>query len=121
VLFRSNGTTNNVVVPVRIGRANDWAWAAAGEYYSVALKADGSLWMWGLKIGGESKSMAWLRRMIARYKIPIKLSPPRTLDLVPVKIAELGAFLPEDGSTSHGTIQKSEARGQMNRGKRQTK
>jgi hypothetical protein len=116
-----NGTTNNVVVPVRIGRANDWAWAAAGEYYSVALKADGSLWMWGLKIGGESKSMAWLRRMIARYKIPIKLSPPRTLDLVPVKIAELGAFLPEDGSTSHGTIQKSEARGQMNRGKRQTK
>ena len=86
-----NGTTNASAVPVRIGRANDWVWASAGAAYSVGLKADGSLWMWGRRIGGESKSLAWLRNVIGSLHFPIKLPPPRTAYLLPMRIADLGA------------------------------
>ncbi len=89
-----NGTTNLVATPVQIGSATNWVWVGAGDCYSVALKADGSLWMWGQKIGGESKWMTWLRRSVAKCRIPIKLSPSRTMELVPVKIADLGPLPP---------------------------
>ena len=86
-----DGTTNRATAPVRIGTAKDWVWVGAGGYYLVALKSDGSLWMWGKKlVVTESKPMAWLRKTIARLKIPIKLPPPRTMELVPIKIADLG-------------------------------
>jgi alpha-tubulin suppressor-like RCC1 family protein len=93
-----NGTTDNSVEPVRIGKGNDWVWASGGASYSVAFKADGSLWMWGRKVVvSECQPMAWLRDMLAVYKFPfpIKLSPPRAMELVPVKIADLGAFSAE--------------------------
>ena len=85
-----DGTTNNSIAPGRIGNGTNWVWATAGGDYSVALKADGSLWMWGKKIGGQSKWMVWLRKTLTKLKLPIKLPPPRTMNLVPVKIADLG-------------------------------
>ncbi len=85
-----DGTTNSVVVPTRIGTASDWVWVDAGATYTVALKRDGSLWLWGERIGGESRQMAWLRRIVSRYRIPIKLPPPRAMELVPVLIDSLG-------------------------------
>jgi len=43
------GTTGNALVrqPTRIGTANDWARVAAGQYFSLALKTNGTLWTWG--------------------------------------------------------------------------
>ena len=87
-----DGTTNSASMPVRIGTAHDWVWAGASLTYSVALKADGSLWMWGQRIAGETGSVVWLRTVVAQYNIPIHLPPPRTMELVPVKIAELGTL-----------------------------
>jgi alpha-tubulin suppressor-like RCC1 family protein len=87
-----DGTTYSASAPVRIGAAHDWAWAGASLSYSAAVKTDGSLWMWGQRIAGEGKTVVWLRTMVARYNIPIKLPPPRTMDLRPVKVADLGGW-----------------------------
>ena len=89
-----DGTTNKATAFVRIGKKKNWVWAGAGvDDYSVALKADGSLWMWGEKrVISESKPMVWLRAAISKYKIPVRLPPPRTMDLFPVKIADLGSL-----------------------------
>ena len=42
-----DGTTENRLRPVRIGRDSDWLSVSAGGDFSVALKTDGSLWTWG--------------------------------------------------------------------------
>jgi alpha-tubulin suppressor-like RCC1 family protein len=36
-----------VITPERIGVDNDWVYISAGEYNSLAIKRDGSLWEWG--------------------------------------------------------------------------
>ncbi|MBF9224014.1 RCC1 domain-containing protein [Hymenobacter ruricola] len=33
--------------PVRVGTATDWVMVAAGQFHSLGLRADGSLWAWG--------------------------------------------------------------------------
>jgi hypothetical protein len=39
--------------PVRIGTNNDWSSISAGDYHSLALKTDGTLWAWGYNHDGE--------------------------------------------------------------------
>ena len=40
-------------VPLRVGTNSDWTQVAAGLGHNVALKADGSLWAWGLNSVGQ--------------------------------------------------------------------
>ena len=43
-----NGTTVTSNIPVQIGSDTNWKSAVAGGYYfSMAIKTDGSLWVWG--------------------------------------------------------------------------
>ena len=39
--------------PVRIGTDNDWVFVVAGRHNTAAIKADGTLWMWGVNIWGQ--------------------------------------------------------------------
>lgn len=49
------GTTSLVVyqtTPVQVGTDNDWLEISAGGYHSLALKSDGTLWVWGFNMYG---------------------------------------------------------------------
>ena len=39
--------------PIRIGNTNDWKEVSTGQYYTVAIKIDGSLWGWGENRTGQ--------------------------------------------------------------------
>ena len=38
---------DDVLYPVQIGQDDDWIEVSASDYFGVALKADGTLWVWG--------------------------------------------------------------------------
>lgn len=40
-------------VPTRVGTNNDWTSISAGRWFSLALKADGTLWSWGYNHDGQ--------------------------------------------------------------------
>jgi alpha-tubulin suppressor-like RCC1 family protein len=39
--------------PTLIGTENNWTKIALGSYFSVAMKADGTLWTWGDNFKGQ--------------------------------------------------------------------
>lgn len=39
--------------PTRIGNANDWKTVSAGDFYTLAIKDDGTLWAWGKNDSGQ--------------------------------------------------------------------
>ncbi len=47
-----DGTTTDRHEPARVGTDSDWKVVAAGDYHSLALKEDGSLWAWGYNSEG---------------------------------------------------------------------
>ncbi|MBN2159377.1 MAG: PASTA domain-containing protein [Spirochaetes bacterium] len=47
-----NSTTNNIF-PIQIGEDNDWVDISSGKLYSLAIKSDGSLWVWGQNGNGQ--------------------------------------------------------------------
>ena len=49
-----NGTTTDSLVPVQEDTAaTDWSSISAGNWHTVALKSDGTLWAWGLNDKGQ--------------------------------------------------------------------
>ena len=44
---------SNVLTPVRIGTDNNWKYISAGRIHSAAIRADGSLWVWGWNNSGQ--------------------------------------------------------------------
>ncbi|MCM8769220.1 MAG: hypothetical protein NC911_06040, partial [Candidatus Omnitrophica bacterium] len=48
-----DGTTNDALVPVRLGIATDWTMVAAGHSHSLAIKTAGTLWAWGVNNYGQ--------------------------------------------------------------------
>lgn len=46
-------TLNTIVTPTQIGTDNDWAFVAADEKNSAAIKTNGSLWTWGDNQSGQ--------------------------------------------------------------------
>ena len=52
-LGNGRSTNANTPSPTRIGSANDWASVAVGNYHSMAIKTNGSLWTWGLNVYGQ--------------------------------------------------------------------
>ena len=48
-----NGTKINESVPIRVGTDTNWLAAAGGDYHTLAIRTDGSLWAWGLNDHGQ--------------------------------------------------------------------
>jgi len=48
------GTTNlGTTSPAQVSAATNWSQVAAGEYHSLAIKTDGTLWVWGYNNAGQ--------------------------------------------------------------------
>jgi alpha-tubulin suppressor-like RCC1 family protein len=49
----NNSTSGNVLSPTQISNEPNWAFISAGEFYSLAIKKDGTLWAWGDNSSGQ--------------------------------------------------------------------
>ena len=47
-------TTGNTYTPTRVGTDNDWIFVSAGGLHTLGIRADGSLWAWGLNEDGRT-------------------------------------------------------------------
>ncbi len=54
--------------PVRVGADTDWVSIAAGEYHSLAVKSNGSLWAWGRnhrgQLGDGTNADQWVPELV---------------------------------------------------------
>jgi|GEM_PF-1194374 len=52
---QGNGSLGNTVylIPQRVGSASSWVSVSAGQYFTLALRADGTLWSWGKNASGQ--------------------------------------------------------------------
>ena len=50
-----NGGVNyiNINAPIQIGNDTNWSAISAGDYHTVAIKTDGTLWAWGYNVNGQ--------------------------------------------------------------------
>ena len=48
-----DASTNNENAPVQVGEDTDWATVSAGYDYSLAIKTDGTLYVWGANSSGQ--------------------------------------------------------------------
>lgn len=62
-------TTNNSTTPIQIGTDANWVSVAAGNYHSLALKSDGTLWAWGYNSNGQLGD----GKQVFRSTVPIQV------------------------------------------------
>ena len=48
-----DGTTISKSTPIQIGALSNWLRVAAGNYFKISVKTDGSLWTWGYNEHGQ--------------------------------------------------------------------
>ena len=47
---------DTIIKPMQIGTYSDWSDISAGDFHRLAIKKDGTLWIWGKSLGpGEDK------------------------------------------------------------------
>jgi alpha-tubulin suppressor-like RCC1 family protein len=68
-----DGTFVRKSSPVQIGSDNNWVTVSAGGYFSMAIKADGTLWSWGTNIGVQGGNVAG---MLGNGTAPGSISVP---------------------------------------------
>ena len=47
------GTTGSQSIPIQVGTETNWAHASAGGSHTVAVRTDGTLWVWGSNWNGQ--------------------------------------------------------------------
>ncbi len=65
-----DGTTDNRLIPKRIGTDNDWAYVAAGTNATYAIKQNGTLWAWGSNSEGQLSDGTTTSRLLPYQVLP---------------------------------------------------
>ncbi|MCL2680796.1 MAG: hypothetical protein FWF11_04985, partial [Coriobacteriia bacterium] len=47
-------TYSTQLVPAQVGTATDWTAVSAGQFHSLAVRSDGTLWAWGSNANGRT-------------------------------------------------------------------
>lgn len=76
----------NILVPTRVGTANDWVDVEAGQLSSFALKADGTLWSWGY----NSNGVLGIGNTANQY-LPVQVTPGQTY--TSIQVSDSNVFL----------------------------
>ena len=50
---QGNGTTTPNALPTQIGTGTNWTKVSVASYFNLAVKSDGSLWVWGQNVSGQ--------------------------------------------------------------------
>lgn len=71
----SNGTSGDggstaISTPTRIGSANNWESISTGNFHSVAIKSDGTLWAWGNNHYGQLGNNTTVAK---EYNTPVQI------------------------------------------------
>lgn len=60
-----DGTSNNIkTVPVQIGAATNWKEVAMGNFHTLAIKQNGTIWAWGNNDSGEIGDGTNIRKLV---------------------------------------------------------
>jgi len=94
-----------VNAPVRIGEGDDWTAAEAGGTHTMALKNDGSLWVWGwadygqLGLGEDYEYLVTNDEYQYKYvDIPVQVGEGKDWMVISANISDHNVAMKKDGS-----------------------
>lgn len=89
----SMGPGSARLFPVRIGESHGWAAASAGSHATLAVREDGTLWAWGLNLGG---------------RLGIGSADPSARRLVPTRVGESSGWASVSAGPAHSAAIKAD-------------
>jgi alpha-tubulin suppressor-like RCC1 family protein len=92
--------TNLLSRPIRLGTDADWVRVACGNNHGVALKSDGTLWIWGTETGGRLPDVA----MPAAGALVAQVGSDRNWVYVAIDGVGMGSEDTLHGIKSDGTV-----------------